>query len=306
MEWELLGTQLWRDHDLDRDLDGSQDRPCLGPQEHPPLPSRPGCSGLSVLPQALRCARLRVLGLCPLSPLTLTPAPQPPPTGRSAPGSWTELLSMQLLRGQPHRGTASGPPKLFPAGSAIPKGRDPARLVPLGHWGGTRYGTWKCCLPGRTPPASNRTQTPLSLLGWKDLGPSCSTIFNREFPSIPKGWMPGSRELWLRNEFTCTTEFFLAICRGSEKPLSTAPRFRIKPLASLPCLSPRAKSSAGAGRVTHMERGRQAGLISQVVSSTCALQCLQQTRPCGRHRKHRLPRVQGQDPQGVARRVSRG
>lgn len=66
---------------------------------------------------------------------------------------------------------------------------------------------------------------------------SCSTIFNREFPSIPKGWMPGSRELWLTNEFTCTTEFFLAICGGSEKPLITALRFQIKPLAFLPCLS---------------------------------------------------------------------
>ena len=42
-----------------------------------------------------------------------------------------------------------------------------------------------------------------------------------------------------------------------------------------------------------MERGCQAGLIPQVVSSTCALHCLQQTRPCGRHRKHRLPGVQG-------------
>lgn len=139
MEQELLGAQLWRD----RDLDDSQDLPCLGPQEHPPPPSRTGCSGLSVLPQAPRCARLRarlhVLGFRPLFPLTLTPAPQPPPTGRSAPGSWTELLSTQLLRGQPHRGTASGPPKLFPAGSAVPEGGDPARLVPLGHWAGTRY-----------------------------------------------------------------------------------------------------------------------------------------------------------------------
>lgn len=88
---------------------------------------------------------------------------------------------------------------------------------------------------------------------------SCSTIFNREFPSIPKGWMPGSRELWLTNEFTCTTEFFLAICGGSEKPLITALRFQIKPLAFLPCLSPSAKPSAGAGRAPHVECSHQAG-----------------------------------------------
>lgn len=67
MERELR-AQLWRDHDLDHDHDCSQDRPCLGPQEHAPLPSRTGCSGLSVLPQVLLCALLHPV------PPALTPA----------------------------------------------------------------------------------------------------------------------------------------------------------------------------------------------------------------------------------------
>ena len=85
--------------------------------------------------------------------------------------------------------------------------------------------------------------------------------------------MPGSRELWLRNGFTCTTEFFLAICRGSEKPLSVALRFWIKPLASLPCLSPSAKLSTGAGSLTWRAAAKQGSYPRLFCPPVCCTVC---------------------------------
>lgn len=63
-----------------------------------------------------------------------------------------------------------------------------------------------------------------------------------------------------------------------KKPLITALRFQIKPLASLPCLSPSAKPSAGAGRSPHVERSHQAGSSPRPFSHLCsALSAANQT-----------------------------